>query len=71
MGDEPADEDLEKNKDVRIKVGDDYLSLADAVKAYKQNGQQRNEDLNRASSKLNQSSVSQLVDQHEEQINAR
>ncbi|WP_250295702.1 hypothetical protein [Wolbachia endosymbiont of Oedothorax gibbosus] len=27
VGDKPADEDLEKNKDVRIKVGDRDLSL--------------------------------------------
>ncbi|MGL9759106.1 MAG: hypothetical protein ACR5LA_10165 [Wolbachia sp.] len=31
VGDKPADEDLEKNKDVRIKVNGKYSSLADAV----------------------------------------
>ncbi|WP_264704011.1 hypothetical protein [Wolbachia endosymbiont (group A) of Volucella inflata] len=61
MGDKPADEDLEKNKDVRIKVGDHYLSLASAVKTCKQNSQQRNE--NSASSKLNQPSADQVLPQ--------
>ncbi len=61
MGDKPADEDLEKNKDVRIKVGDRYLSLASAVKTCKQNSQQRNE--NSASSKLNQPSADQVLPQ--------
>ncbi len=61
VGDNPADEDLEKNKDVRIKVGDRYLSLASAVKTCKQNSQQRNE--NSASSKLNQPSADQVLPQ--------
>lgn len=61
VGDKPADEDLEKNKDVRIKVGDRYLSLASAVKTCKQNSQQRNE--NSASSKLNQPSADQVLPQ--------
>ncbi|WP_264338212.1 hypothetical protein [Wolbachia endosymbiont (group A) of Cheilosia soror] len=61
VGDKPADEDLEKNKDVRIKVGDHYLSLASAVKTCKQNSQQRNE--NSASSKLNQPSADQVLPQ--------
>lgn len=61
VGDKPADEDLEKNKDVRIKVGDRYLSLASAVKTCKQNSQQRNE--NSASSKLNQPSADQFLPQ--------
>ncbi|WP_353284844.1 hypothetical protein [Wolbachia endosymbiont (group A) of Lasioglossum fulvicorne] len=59
VGDKPADEDLEKNKDVRIKVGDRYLSLASAVKTCKQSSQQRNEDSSKVSSKLDQSLVSQ------------
>lgn len=45
VGDKPADGDLEKNKDVKIKVGNAYLSLAEAV----------------VSSKLSQPVVSQGV----------
>lgn len=36
ISDRPTDADLEKNKDVKIKVGDAYLSLADAVKTCRQ-----------------------------------
>lgn len=36
IGDRPTDADLEKNKDVKIKVGNAYLSLADAVKTCRQ-----------------------------------
>lgn len=67
VGDKPADKDLEKNKDVKIKVGDSYLSLADAVKTCKQNSQQRNENLSKVSSKFDQS----LVSQGAERINSR
>ncbi|MCA7009792.1 hypothetical protein [Wolbachia endosymbiont of Tribolium confusum] len=53
IGDRPTDKDLEKNKDVKIKVpGLDYLSLADAVKTCKQ-------EKNEASSKLSQSSTTE------------
>ncbi|WP_374699452.1 hypothetical protein [Wolbachia endosymbiont (group A) of Limnophora tigrina] len=52
VGNKPADADLEKNKDVRIKVGNDYLSLADAVKTCKQ-------EKNEASSKLSQPSTTE------------
>ncbi|MGL9718416.1 MAG: hypothetical protein ACR5K9_07145 [Wolbachia sp.] len=44
VGNRPADADLKENEDLRIKVGDRYLSLVDAV----------------VSSKLDQSSVNQL-----------
>lgn len=50
--DKPDDKDLEENKDVRIKVGNDYLSLADAVKTCKQ-------EKNEASSKLSQPSTTE------------
>ncbi|WP_264687178.1 MULTISPECIES: hypothetical protein [unclassified Wolbachia] len=50
--DKPDDKDLEENKDVRIKVGNDYLSLADAVKTCKQ---EKNEE----SSKLSQPSTTE------------
>ena len=36
ISDRPTDADLEKNKDVKIKVGNAYLSLADAVKTCRQ-----------------------------------
>ncbi|WP_264683144.1 MULTISPECIES: hypothetical protein [unclassified Wolbachia] len=36
ISDRPTDADLEKNKDVKIKAGHDYLSLADAVKTCRQ-----------------------------------
>ncbi|WP_343289026.1 hypothetical protein [Wolbachia endosymbiont of Encarsia formosa] len=36
VGDIPSDEDLEKNKDVRIKVCGEYLTLAEAVKTCRQ-----------------------------------
>ncbi|WP_143689511.1 hypothetical protein [Wolbachia endosymbiont of Nilaparvata lugens] len=36
ISDRPTDADLEKNKDVKIKVGNAYLSLADAVKMCRQ-----------------------------------
>ncbi|CAH2210432.1 MULTISPECIES: hypothetical protein [unclassified Wolbachia] len=52
ISDRPTDADLEKNKDVRIKVGNDYLSLADAVKTCKQ-------EKNEASSKLSQPSTTE------------
>ncbi len=52
VSDKPDNKDLEENKDVKIKVGNTYLSLADAVKTCKQNSQQSDE----ASSKLSQSS---------------
>ncbi|OAM05795.1 MAG: hypothetical protein TV41_02700 [Wolbachia endosymbiont of Dactylopius coccus] len=52
VGNKPADADLEKNKDVRIKVGNDYLSLADTVKTCKQ-------EKNEASSKLSQPSTTE------------
>ncbi|WP_264378002.1 hypothetical protein [Wolbachia endosymbiont (group B) of Philonthus cognatus] len=52
IGDRPTDKDLEENKDVRIKVGNDYLSLADAVKTCKQ-------EKNEASSKLSQPSTTE------------
>ncbi|MDE5067170.1 hypothetical protein OZD63_03685 [Wolbachia endosymbiont of Drosophila leontia] len=67
VGDRPADGDLEKNKDVKIKVGDRCLSLANAVKTCKQNSQQRNENLSKVSSKFDQS----LVSQGAERINSR
>ncbi|MFP3022680.1 MAG: hypothetical protein ACEY3K_07140 [Wolbachia sp.] len=60
VGDKPTDEDLEKNKDVKIKVGNAYLSLADAVKGCKQNNdRQKHEDSSKVSSKLDQLLVSQ------------
>ncbi|WP_349967646.1 hypothetical protein [Wolbachia endosymbiont of Armadillidium arcangelii] len=52
VSDKPDNKDLEENKDVKIKVGNTYLSLADAVTTCKQNSQQSDE----ASSKLSQSS---------------
>ncbi|MEC4734974.1 MAG: hypothetical protein O7161_03450 [Wolbachia endosymbiont of Halictus tumulorum] len=52
VSDKPDDKDLEENKDVRIKVGNDYLSLADAVKTCKQ-------EKNEASSKLSQPSTTE------------
>uniref|UniRef100_A0A3B0JF69 Uncharacterized protein n=1 Tax=Wolbachia endosymbiont of Aleurodicus floccissimus TaxID=2152762 RepID=A0A3B0JF69_9RICK len=36
IGDRPTDKDLEENKDVKIKAGNAYLSLADAVKMCRQ-----------------------------------
>ncbi|MFP3023098.1 MAG: hypothetical protein ACEY3K_09395 [Wolbachia sp.] len=36
ISDRPTDADLEKNKDVKIKVGNAYLSLVDAVKTCRQ-----------------------------------
>ncbi|WP_375604437.1 hypothetical protein NOX90_02760 [Wolbachia endosymbiont of Anurida maritima] len=63
VGDKPADGDLEKNKDVRIKVNDEYLSLADAVKRCKQNNDlQEHEDSSKVSSKFDQSLVSQVME---------
>ncbi|WP_353282825.1 hypothetical protein [Wolbachia endosymbiont (group A) of Pogonocherus hispidulus] len=60
VGDKPTDEDLEKNKDVKIKIGNAYLSLADAVKGCKQNNdRQKHEDSSKVSSKLDQLLVSQ------------
>ncbi|WP_410543007.1 hypothetical protein [Wolbachia endosymbiont of Tetranychus urticae] len=38
VSNKPDDKDLEKNKDVKIKVGNAYLSLADAVKTCRQQG---------------------------------
>lgn len=68
VGDKPTDEDLEKNKDVRIKVNGKYLSLADAVKGCEQNNdRQKHEDSSKVSSKLDQS----LVSQGAERINSR
>lgn len=55
IGDRPTDKDLEENKDVKIEVGGDYLSLADAVKTCKQNSQQSND----TSSKLSQPSATE------------
>ncbi|WP_353287446.1 hypothetical protein [Wolbachia endosymbiont (group B) of Gerris lacustris] len=36
IGDRPADKDLEENKDIKIQVGDNLLSLAEAVKTCRQ-----------------------------------
>lgn len=36
IGDRPTDKDLEENKDVKIKAGNAYLSLTDAVKMCRQ-----------------------------------
>ncbi len=36
ISDRPTDKDLEENKDVKTKAGNDYLSLADAVKRCRQ-----------------------------------
>ncbi|RDD35656.1 hypothetical protein Wcon_00169 [Wolbachia endosymbiont of Cylisticus convexus] len=55
VSDKPDNKDLEENKDVKIKVGNTYLSLADAVKTCKQNSQQSDE----VSSKLSQSSANE------------
>ncbi|WP_250296862.1 hypothetical protein [Wolbachia endosymbiont of Oedothorax gibbosus] len=64
VGDKPADEDLEKNKDVRIEVNDECLSLADAVKRCKQNNdRQGHEDSSKVSSKFDQSSADQVLPQ--------
>ncbi|NSM56883.1 hypothetical protein HET73_05870 [Wolbachia endosymbiont of Atemnus politus] len=58
---EPADEDLKKNEDVRIKVGSNYLSLAEAIMTCKQNSQQWNEDSSTVSSQINQASASPII----------
>lgn len=52
VSDRPTDAYLERNKDVKIKVNNEYLSLADAVKTCKQKK-------NNVSSKLSQSSITE------------